>query len=155
MSDVEHLPFSWERIERDCETLARLIKERGIVNADTKGLVAIARGGLLAAQLLGYYLNIRSIETATVVGYNDMQALDELTLNGRLSLDIGDGQDWVVVDDLVDTGRSYRFLKKLLPKARYVAVYAKPQGAKEAEIIVETFPQDRWLDFPWEKEPIM
>ena len=152
---VEHLALSWDRVEKDCATLARVMKERGIVNKDTKGIVAIARGGLLAAQLLGYYLGIRSIETATVIGYQGTEALKELTLNNRLSLDIGDGSDWIVADDLVDTGRSYRFLKTLLPKARYVAIYAKPQGAKEAEAVVETFPQDSWLDFPWEKNPIL
>ncbi len=153
MSDVERIKITWDKITQDCEKLAQLMAKANM-QENVKGFVALARGGLSIAQILGYHFRIRRIECITALGRSDeMQKLDTEIL-GTPSPDLGDGSGWIVVDDLVDTGRSYRFIKTLLPKARYVALYAKPEGAEDAELTVETFAQDSWLDFPWEVDPI-
>ena len=154
MTDKEKIAITWHGLALDCGVLAEKLMNQGIINSQTKGIIALARGGLTVAQLLGNYLNIRRIETMSVVGYEGTRQLETQTLNGTPSPDIGDGTGWVVVDDLVDTGRSYRFVKTLLPAARFVALYAKTDGQKDAELTVKTFAQDTWLDFPWEVEPI-
>ena len=38
----------------------------------------------------------------------------------------GDGENWLIIDDLVDTGETGKMLKKMLPKAHFATVYAKP-----------------------------
>lgn len=152
---MEHIAITWDRLTQDCGALARLLLERGIVTGDTKGLIALARGGLSVAQLVGNYLDIRRIENVTIKSYEGTQRLESQTLLGIPSPDLGDGTGWIVVDDLVDTGGSYRFLKTILPHARYVALYHKPQGLSEAELTVHGFAQDTWLDFPWEVQKIV
>lgn len=153
MSEIERIALGWDRITEDCKNLSFLMRDAGMVTG-IHGFIALARGGLSVAQLLGYYLDVRRIEAITVVGYEDTQKLKEQKLLGNQSPDIGDGEGWIVIDDLVDTGRSYRFVKKLLPKARFVALYAKPEGLPDAELALTTFAQDSWLDFPWEVNPI-
>lgn len=152
---MDHIGISWDQLTKDCGALARHMLDKGLVAQDTKGLIALARGGLAVAQLVGNYLEIRRIENVTIKSYNGTERLDTQTLLGTPSPDLGDGAGWVVIDDLVDTGGSYRFLKTILPNARYVALYHKPEGLPEAEVTVTGFAQDSWLDFPWEVEKIV
>lgn len=154
MTDITKIKISWDDIQQDCHALAKAMVTAHLVTDDTKGFVALARGGLSIAQMLGHFLRIRRIECITVMARADDMKNLGASIIGTPSVDIGDGSGWIVVDDLVDTGRSYRFIKAMLPHARFVALYAKTDGQKDAEITLKTFPQDTWLDFPWEVESI-
>lgn len=158
MSEHVHISISWERLVEDCRALALLMVEKGLLKSEPKGFIALARGGLAVAQLLGNFLNIRHIESITVISYdlkNPTVKLAESKLAGSPSSDIGDGAGWIVIDDLVDTGGSYRFVKQHLKAATFVALYAKPLGKPDAALTLTTFPQESWLDFPWEVDPIV
>lgn len=158
MSEVVHIAISWERLVEDCRALSQAMVEKGLLKAEPKGFIALARGGLSVAQLLGMFLNIRHIESITVISYdlkNPTQKLAESKLAGTPSPDVGNGEGWIVVDDLVDTGGSYRFVKQHLPAATFVALYAKPKGKPDAALTLTTFPQESWIDFPWEVTPIV
>ncbi len=65
---------------------------------------------------------------------------------------IGDGSGWLVVDDLVDTGRTAEILRKLIPKAHFAAVYAKPAGRPLVDTFITEVSQDTWIYFPWDVE---
>ncbi len=62
----------------------------------------------------------------------------------------GDGAGWLVIDDLVDSGTTMRIVRAILPKAHVAVLYAKPAGRPLADSFVDEFPQDSWIDFPWE-----
>jgi xanthine phosphoribosyltransferase len=62
----------------------------------------------------------------------------------------GDGTGWLVIDDLVDTGATMRIVREILPKAHVGVLYAKPVGRPLADSFVAEFPQESWIDFPWE-----
>jgi len=149
MSDVTKQAISWQKINNDSQKLSQAILDQNMLD-DCKGIIAVARGGLLVSQLVANYLDIRRVESISVIGYDGMAQRDAQEFNGTPSPDIGDGGSWIVVDDLVDTGRSYRFIKEHFPNAKYVALYAKPAGKADAVITVEDFAQDTWIDFPWE-----
>ena len=38
------------------------------------------------------------------------------------------GRNWLIVDDLVDTGKTAQVVRALLPNACFATVYAKPEG---------------------------
>ena len=40
--------------------------------------------------------------------------------------DAGDGEGWLIVDDLVDTGSTARVVRERLPKALFATIYANP-----------------------------
>ena len=61
------------------------------------------------------------------------------------------GQGWLVIDDLADTGATLRAVRALYPRARFAALYAKPQGRPQLDDYVTDVEQDRWLVFPWER----
>ena len=58
-----------------------------------------------------------------------------------------------MVDDLVDTGRTVEVLRKLMPRAHFAAIYAKPLGRPLVDTYVTEVSQDTWILFPWDSEP--
>ena len=61
-----------------------------------------------------------------------------------------DGEGFLLIDDLVDTGNTARVIRKLLPKAYFATLYAKPQGREVVDLCVKQFNQDKWIYFPWD-----
>ena len=64
----------------------------------------------------------------------------------------GDGSGFLMIDDLVDTGRTARVARKLLPQAHFATLYAKPEGRPIVDTCVKEFKQNKWIHFPWDIE---
>ena len=62
----------------------------------------------------------------------------------------GDGTGWLIIDDLVDTGRTAKGVRSMLPKAHFATVYAKPAGRPLVDTFVTEVSQDTWILFPWD-----
>lgn len=137
-------PISWEQVHRDCKALAwRLV---GI--GKWERIVGIARGGLIPAAIIARELDIRLVDTVCVSSYT-------LRTQGEFSVlkDIkGDGEGWLLIDDLVDTGKTAQVVRKMLPRAHFAAVYAKPEGRAFADTFITEVSQDTWILFPWDTE---
>lgn len=145
-------PVGWEELHRNGKALAWRLLDKG----PWKGIVAITRGGLVPAAIVARELDIRVIETVSAVGYhyddsNPLQASEVQIL--KEAANVGDGEGWLVVDDLVDTGRTFDHLHKIMPKAHFATVYAKPMGKPMVDTFVTEVSQDTWIYFPWDIEP--
>jgi len=62
----------------------------------------------------------------------------------------GRGKGVLIVDDLVDTGKTARLVRRLLPDAHFATVYAKPLGRPMVDTFVTEVSQDTWIFFPWD-----
>lgn len=133
--------LGWDEFHRDCRALARQL-----VGQPWQGIIAIARGGLVPAAILARELDIRLVDTLCVVSYDHTQQGEISLIKG---LD-GDGAGYLLVDDLVDTGSTARFLRARLPAAVFATVYAKPAGRPLADHVIREFPQHVWIHFPWD-----
>jgi xanthine phosphoribosyltransferase len=139
-------PVSWEELHRTAKALAwRLI---GIGQWD--GIIAVTRGGLVPAAIIARELDIRLIDTVCMTSYTDSHAQGDITLLKGVT---GDGQGWLIIDDLVDTGKTARFVREMLPKAHFATIYAKPAGRPVVDTYVTEVSQDTWIYFPWDIEP--
>lgn len=142
----KNFPVSWDDIHRHGKLLAWRLLEKG----NWKGIAAVTRGGLVPACVVARELNIRLVETVCIASYdhkiqgksNILKSLDAM----------GDGEGWLIVDDLVDTGGTFKIIREHLPKAYYAAVYAKPQGIPTCDIYITEVSQDTWISFPWDVE---
>ena len=56
----------------------------------------------------------------------------------------------LIVDDLVDTGKTAKIVRDILPKAHFATVYAKPMGRPMVDTFVTEVSQDTWIYFPWD-----
>ena len=142
---TKSFPVSWEQLHRDSKALAWRLVER---NSWT-GIIAIARGGLVPATIVARELEVRILDTVCVASYNHQVQGDARILKAPAH----DGDGWLIIDDLVDTGATARAVRRLLPKAHFAAVYAKPAGRPLVDTFITEVSQDTWIHFPWDMEP--
>lgn len=145
-------PVSWEELHRNAKALAwRLIDLRAWA-----GIVAVTRGGLVPAAIVARELNIQVVETACIASYapdgDRPEFVDAPKILKPPASTLGDGTDWLVIDDLADSGRTFEILKRLIPKAHYATVYAKPLGRPLVDTYMTEVGQDTWIYFPWDVE---
>ncbi|WP_038036549.1 xanthine phosphoribosyltransferase [Thermopetrobacter sp. TC1] len=140
-------PVSWEQFHRDSRALAWRLAEKG----PFKAVVAITRGGLVPAAIVARELEIRVIETVCIASYDygRQGELKVLKPVGETFAENG-GEGVLVVDDLVDTGRTARVVREMLPRAHLATVYAKPAGVPLVDTFVTEVSQDTWIYLPWD-----
>jgi len=144
-------PVSWDQFHRDARALAWRLAGAGPFEA----IVCITRGGLVAAAIVALELNLRLIETVCVSSYGNPTEQGELTLikgvaQSIVAIGAGEGDKVLIVDDLVDTGRTAQVVRGLLPRAHFATVYAKPMGRPLVDTFVTEVSQDTWIFFPWD-----
>jgi len=138
---------SWDQFHRDCKALAwRLVEKRD----DWRGIIAITRGGLIPAGIVARELEIKTIETIGVSSYDDQVQREVHILKDINKELVGNGEGWLVIDDLVDSGNTAKLLRQMLPNAHIATVYAKPAGEPLVETYVTWVSQDTWIYFPWD-----
>jgi len=138
-------PVSWEELHRHAKALAWRLIDGG----PWHGIVAVTRGGLVPAAVIARELDIRLIETLCITSYDDRE-LSELTVLKGVP---GDGAGWLVIDDLVDTGRTAKAVRDQLPRAHFATIYAKPAGRPLVDTFITEVSQNTWILFPWDIEP--
>ena len=135
-------PVSWEQLHRDAKALAWRLSEKG----PWTQIVAITRGGLVPAAIVARELELRLVDTICVSSY-DHQDQGNIRVLKEVP---GDGTDTLIVDDLVDTGKTAKLVRDMLPKAHFAAVYAKPAGRPMVDTFITEVSQDTWIHFPWD-----
>ena len=142
-------PVSWDQFHRDARALAWRLSGAGPFTA----IVCITRGGLVPAAIVARELGIRMIETVCIASYHDYEKQGGLEvikgINASIS-ELGDGASVLVVDDLVDTGKTAQVVRSMLPSAHIATVYAKPLGRPLVDTFVTEVSQDTWIYFPWD-----
>ncbi|MFD2264165.1 xanthine phosphoribosyltransferase [Lacibacterium aquatile] len=140
-------PVSWEELHRNAKALSWRLLDR-----QWKGIIAIARGGMVPAAIVARELDVRVIETICVKSYSDDHRRGEIQILKGVTEAVGDGEGWLIVDDLVDTGLTAKAVREMLPKAHFATVYAKPSGRPMVDTFVTEVSQDTWIYFPWDIE---
>ncbi len=143
-------PVSWDQFHRDCRALSWRLNEVGPFHA----IIAITRGGLVPAAIVARELGIRVIDTVCVASYDHDKQGDLKVLKGAyeevMRLGGSGGKGLLIVDDLVDTGKTGRLVRQMLPHAHFAAVYAKPMGRPLVDTFITEVSQDTWIHFPWD-----
>jgi xanthine phosphoribosyltransferase len=145
-------PVSWDQFHRDSRALAWRLAGQ---NASWKAIVCVTRGGLVPAAIVARELGIRLIETVCVASYHDYKeqgGLEVLKPVGREIVDLagGGGSAVLVIDDLVDTGKTARLVREMVPRGHYATLYAKPAGRPLVDTFITEVSQDTWIYFPWD-----
>jgi xanthine phosphoribosyltransferase len=153
MSDAsrydDEIVISWPELHRDARYLSAQLHERG----GWSGIIAITRGGLVPAALVARELAIRLIDTVCLASYGLVPAdgAEQQQSSVRVLKGVaGDGQGYLLIDDLVDTGRTAQVVRKMLPRAYFATLYAKPAGRPFVDTCVKEFKQNKWIYFPWD-----
>jgi len=112
--------------------------------------VAITRGGMAPAMIAARELDIRAVDTISVKSYDNQDQSDAVVLKMPDRELVGDGTGILVIDDLVDTGKTLEVVREAMPKAHFATVYAKPKGRAMVDTFITEVSQDTWIFFPWD-----
>ena len=102
------------------------------------------------AMIVARELDIRTVDTISVKSYDHQQQSQAHVLkapNGEL---MGDGTGILIIDDLVDSGKTLELVRATYPQAHFATVYAKPKGRPQVDTFITEVSQDTWIFFPWD-----
>lgn len=148
IDDLPELEFvSWEKMQEMCFGLAGVIEKE---EPDLEIIVAVSRGGLVAARVLSDYLKL-PVFNFSIQSYKGLEQ-EELVINQRLKM-------WLLkkrvllVDEIVDSGRSLElalaYLKKLrISSIKSVALHVKPRAVIKPDYFETETP--KWVVYPYE-----
>ena len=143
-------PVSWDQFHRDARALTWRLHEAGPFEA----IVCITRGGLVPAAIVARELNVRIIETVCIASYHDYKNQGDIKVMKGVGPEVmalrAQGKGVLIVDDLVETGKTARVVREILPAAHFATVYAKPMGRPLVDTFITEVSQDTWIYFPWD-----
>jgi xanthine phosphoribosyltransferase len=120
---------TWDEIHKLCDEL--------MVNMSQpiSRVVPVSRGGLAPAAIIAYQYRLEIVGVrgrGPRVDYNPTQ-----------------DPELLIIDDVCDTGRTFRVLRRQFPIACLGALYAKPAGLATCDEWAEEVGQDVWVVLPW------
>ncbi|RXJ73100.1 xanthine phosphoribosyltransferase [Veronia nyctiphanis] len=134
--------ITWDNMQMYTRQLA----EKLLPAEQWKGIIAVSRGGLVPAAILARELGIRHVDTVCISSYDHDHQRDMRILKKA----DGDGEGFIVIDDLVDTGGTAEVIRQMYPKGKFVTVCAKPAGKHLVDDYVVDIAQDTWIEQPWD-----
>lgn len=124
--------ISWDAVEYQCR---KLVYELNKCCVKFERIVPVMRGGLVPATMISH-LTDKKIACAISMAFPDfIQSRQEGIL---------------IVDDICDTGQTFKALKKAFPNAIFVAPYVKEAGRQYCNYYSQVWNNNYWLHFPWE-----
>ena len=148
--------ISWDQIHRDSRALAWRLDglgpegDAGDKGGGWKAVVAITRGGMAPAMIVARELDIRTVDTISIKSYDHQDQSQAQVLKKPDDALMGDGTGILIVDDLVDSGKTLEVVRAMYPKAHFATVYAKPKGRGQVDTFITEVSQDTWIFFPWD-----
>jgi len=141
---------SWDQIHRDSRALAWRLDGHGPDDGAWRAIVAITRGGMAPAMIVARELDVRTVDTISVKSYDNQAQSNATVLKAPNEDMMGDGTGILIVDDLVDSGKTLKLVRDRYPNAHFATVYAKPTGEPMVDTFITGVSQDTWIFFPWD-----
>lgn len=142
---------SWETFYQLARQLALMIRTSGFC---PDVIVGIARGGVVPARVLCDYLDVMELACVRVEHYRARHKVPKVRVQHPLSIPI-DGRRVLVVDDVSDTGDSFRAaLEHLAEKGRPLEVRSCAlQHKTVSSFVPDYYAREirawRWVTYPW------
>lgn len=141
--------YNYDKFEYD---LTQFFQGRGPnIFKDIDLIVALARGGLVFAQYLGYLYNIREIISVPVAGYrsNTDTGIRDTKYTRELSSIVRD-KKILLVDDIYDSGKSIELVKYMFKDvAEDIKTFTMLAPNNKTDYKLREAP-GMWVVFPWD-----
>lgn len=156
IEDTFFYMLNWADIDRDMEKLSDLITEGfGMPTL----IVGILRGGVTVANLLSDCLGMKNVRGIGTRSYNGVDNRGDSDLYQPLPTANLRRHDVVLVDDVSDTGKTFKEISESQIKAKNprkvctASLYVKKWTSFFPNFYVKAF--DGWIVFPWEMRETM
>ncbi len=123
----------WETLTEGVRMIADWVEE--VMDGDVV-IYGIPRGGMIPAIALVHQLEARGVKARFLADIYHITPTEFHKL--------------VIIDEICDSGDTFRALKGLWPMARTATVYHRIGAKFIADYSAYQINDDRWLQFPWE-----
>ena len=140
--------YSYEAFEADMRSLLP-----GCRAYNPDAIIALARGGMMGAQLLGYGLDVRNIGLLRVASYDDERQRESVSIEGDGGM--AGARRILIVDDIVDSGKTLQsvkaYLRERFPEAQIkcAAPWHKPSACERPDFTCREATE--WIEFFWDR----
>ena len=145
---MDRIRYDYAAFVEDLQRLADSIDER------FDAIVAVARGGMTMAHMLGEYWNIRNVFVVNAVGYEDTRKMGRPRVFNMP--DLTGYESVLVVDDIADSGETLASVMRKLEE-RYgdtrfktATLFYKPKSIFQPDYRVRE--AKGWIDFFWNED---
>lgn len=151
---MEELRITWEEVDELTKQLLATIAPSNRLHYRFEHLAGISRGGLVPLSILANHLRIRQpnigiVHAQSYQGINQQESVS-LLIEPRTA-ELLNQPDTLVIDDIYDSGATYRRLQESFPKPTYAALYRRNGSPDFPNLIwAKNVPKSTWLVFPWE-----
>lgn len=144
--------ISKQKLDQD---IAGLVGRMAANRGRWRAVIGVANGGIYPAGKVADGLGL-AYDEIEVRGYRgrEKSAVEII----RALDDPAGGDGLLIVDDVVDSGDTALAIRDMLPRADFLVVYAKADGARKIDasgvplLCAERYPQEVWIVFPWHQE---
>jgi len=150
---MEHIVYTQTQFDHDIQFL---IKQLSDAEFKPDLIVGLMRGGVIPAIHLSHILDcpVKAIEWST----RDSKITDKKQLD-KIAVMAEQGSKVLIVDDIVDSGKTMREIKERMfdtrDNVKYAALWFNPSQNTTVDFLcwkVDRAIDDRWVIFPWEKQ---
>ncbi len=140
--------MTWENVE---EAIGRILEQLKEIEYIPLTIIAVAKGGVIPAALIHQAYPLAAFHTMRVKSYaHEMVPKDPEIIGTIPSPTIYDDPGTLIVDDILDSGGTYRHIRRLFPNATYAFMSVRDKNVSEAPIRGWIWGRG-WVVFPWEK----
>ena len=130
------------------EDLKILVKK---IDFEFDAIIAIARGGMIIAQMIGEYFDIRDVFIINSIGYKGDKRIDSIKIFNIPNLDRS--KNILIVDDIIDSGQTIKEILNILNKNhskkvfKTASIFYKKEALYKPDFFVKY--TTKWVDFFW------
>lgn len=145
----KYINYTYESVQKGTSDLVR---QMAIVNYVPEIIFAPSRGGLMLGTMLSHYFTVPLVPFLWQTRDGDEKDVDFLTKHINTNLD----KNILVVDDICDTGTTFRQIAELFPKSPNVKSatwWWDPYSGFAVDFYAEEKTEDKhsaWIEFPYE-----
>lgn len=150
---MEHIIYTQIQFDHDIKFLTKQLSESKFV---PDLIVGLMRGGVIPAIHLSHKLDcpVSAIEWST----RDAKVTDKKQLD-KIAIMAEHGKKVLVIDDIVDSGKTMREIKERMfdtkDNVKYASLWFNPSQSVTVDFycnIIDRAVDERWIIFPWEKQ---
>jgi hypoxanthine phosphoribosyltransferase len=150
------IEITWEKYLNDIDLLVEKIIGFDFEFYD---ILTLSRGGLIPSTIISHKLHNNSVTVMGVESYEGTECVklklyqDPWPLNHKIPKNL------LIIDDLIDSGNSIKFVKEyfkercpneVFDKHIYATIYNKNPDKTLVDLWVEDFDMYKWVKFPYE-----
>ncbi|MEM1635603.1 MAG: phosphoribosyltransferase [Thermosphaera sp.] len=148
-ASLKYRYIGWLEIHRALSVLAEQVRR----NYQPDTIITIVKGGLIPARIIGDLLGIDEIGYVGVKFYKGVEKRGEKPFVTFTALPRLDYKKILIVDDVIESGRTISTVVDLVSKYNYsglkaLALFVKPWSPVKPDYYYEVV--DKWVVFPWE-----